>query len=286
MSDFKSFDDFQKELHHLDPEQTVIRESEEIPESGRQIPQTSKLKKNPGKKKARRRWEPYLMGTAVGFLLLAGAVLFLPVPMGDIRLQGNEAVTKEDILFDGDIREPVNVFQISTSQLQERLKKDVRIADAEVSRAFPFYIDVIIAERKPVAVIQEEFGYAFLDQEGMIIQTGDSIRGMDVPVITGVKLDNVLLGDFTQKENVKLALQFLGALSPGGIQVFSEINVGNAESIVAYTRDGIAVRLGDGSAMAERAALAENMVNDVKVRGLSVEYIDASLSSPYIKLKK
>lgn len=28
----------------------------------------------------------------------------------------------------------------------------------------------------------------------MIIQTGDSIRGMDVPVITGVKLDNVLLG--------------------------------------------------------------------------------------------
>lgn len=286
MSDFKSFDDFQKELHHLDPEQTVIRESEEIPESGRQIPQTSKLKKNPEKKKARRRWEPYLMGTAVGFLLLAGAVLFLPVPMGDIRLQGNEAVTKEDILFDGDIREPVNVFQISTSQLQERLKKDVRIADAEVSRAFPFYIDVVIAERKPVAVIQEEFGYAFLDQEGMIIQTGDSIRGMDVPVITGVKLDNVLLGDFTQKENVKLALQFLGALSPGGIQVFSEINVGNAESIVAYTRDGIAVRLGDGSAMAERAALAENMVNDVKVRGLSVEYIDASLSSPYIKLKK
>lgn len=286
MSDFKSFDDFQKELHHLDPEQTVIRESEEIPESGRQIPQTSKLKKNPGKKKARRRWEPYLMGTAVGFLLLAGAVLFLPVPMGDIRLQGNEAVTKEDILFDGDIREPVNVFQISTSQLQERLKKDVRIADAEVSRAFPFYIDVVIAERKPVAVIQEEFGYAFLDQEGMIIQTGDSIRGMDIPVITGVKLDNVLLGDFTQKENVKLALQFLGALSPGGIQVFSEINVGNAESIVAYTRDGIAVRLGDGSAMAERAALAENMVNDVKVRGLSVEYIDASFSSPYIKLKK
>lgn len=59
---------------------------------------------------------------------------------GDIRLQGNEAVTKEDILFDGDIREPVNVFQISTSQLQERLKKDVRIADAEVSRAFLFIL--------------------------------------------------------------------------------------------------------------------------------------------------
>lgn len=57
----------------------------------------------------------------------------------------------------------------------------------------------------------------------MIIQTGDSIRGMDVPVITGVKLDNVLLGDFTQKENVKLALQFLGALSLAEFRSFLKL---------------------------------------------------------------
>lgn len=38
--------------------------------------------------------------------------------------------------------------------------------------------------------------------------------------------------------------------------------------------------------MEAQAKLAENMVGDVKARGLSVEYVDANLSSPFIKLKK
>ena len=32
--------------------------------------------------------------------------------------------------------------------------------------------------------------------------------------------------------------------------------------------------------------LAENMVNDVEARGLSVEYLDANMANPFIKLKK
>ena len=31
---------------------------------------------------------------------------------------------------------------------------------------------------------------------------------------------------------------------------------------------------------------AENMVNDVKARNLSVEYLDANVTNPFIKLKK
>lgn len=46
------------------------------------------------------------------------------------------------------------------------------------------------------------------------------------------------------------------------------------------------MKLGNGSDMAGQARLAENMVGDVKARGLSVEYLDANLASPFIKLKK
>ena len=69
-------------------------------------------------------------------------------------------------------------------------------------------------------------------------------------------------------------------------KAFSELNLGNEDNIRAYTRDGVTVRLGDGSDMAQQAELAENMVGDVKARGLSVEYVDANLASPFIKLKK
>ena len=38
--------------------------------------------------------------------------------------------------------------------------------------------------------------------------------------------------------------------------------------------------------MEKKAALAESMVNDVKARELSVEYLDANLAAPFIKLKR
>ena len=55
---------------------------------------------------------------------------------------------------------------------------------------------------------------------------------------------------------------------------------------MAYTRDGISVRLGNTEDLEEQAVLAENMVNDVKARNLSVEYLDANVTNPFIKLKK
>lgn len=278
MDDFQSFGEFQKELHHANaPAETPAAPREEPPDGP---------PRRPVRRKKRRSIRKYLLAVGGGFAVCAACLLLLPIPVGDVRVYGNESMTKEDVLFDGGITAPVNVFRISTSDLESRLRQDVRVYQAEVKRTFPLYIDVTLTERKPLAAVQEEFGYAYLDKSGMVIRTGSSIRGGDLPMITGVKLDNVLLGDMTGSSQVKTALEFLSGLSPQGIHTFSEVNVGNPENIVAYTRDGIAVRLGDGSSMTARAELAENMVNDVKVRGLSVAYIDASLTSPYIRLKK
>ncbi len=282
MAEFKSFDEFQKELHHgADPAPVLPEPAEERAEKKKF--HIRKPSFHFGKFHS---LKMYALGAAGVIVLAAGALFFLPISFGQIRLHGNEAVTMEDVLFDGAITGPVNVLQISTGDLAARLGKDIRIASARAERSFPFYIDVTIEERKPLAVVQEEFGYAFLDKEGMVIQTAPSIRGVDLPIVTGIKLDNVLLGDRTMGSRMEGALAFMGSLSESGRHQFSEINVGNPEQVTAYTRGGLAVRLGDGSQMEERARLAENMVNDVKARNLSVYYIDASLTSPYIKLKK
>ena len=105
-------------------------------------------------------------------------------------------------------------------------------------------------------------------------------------MITGKKLGNVLLGDQIEETDVIRALRFISCLSEKGAEEFSEINIGNPENFVAYTRDGISVRLGNTEDLEEQAVLAENMVNDVKARNLSVEYLDANVTNPFIKLKK
>lgn len=277
MDEFKSFNDFREEEHREEyapvPGKAAGVETEyaDAPE-GHGGPSASDIK----------RYALIAGGAAVAVFL---ALLLLPVPFGEVRLSGNTSVALEDVLFDGGIKDPVNVLQISTSELKTRLEKDLRIESAEVSRSFPAAIEVRLTERVPLAVVQSQFGYVYLDRSGTVIRTARAIRDLNIPIITGVKLEHMLLGESVTKKEVLSALTFIDHLSSQGAGLFSEVNVGNAERIVAYTRDGIPVRLGEGDRMDERAALAENMVGTVKTRKLFVEYIDASLTSPFYKFR-
>lgn len=285
MDNFKSFNDFLKEQH----EKSINTESK-VPnkpiDPAPEFPEISVEKKKHKKHTYSMGSRKYLFFGIVVFIILMITVFFLPVPLGHISLKGTNVITLEDVIFEGEIREPVNVLQIDSSKLEYRLSKDIRVESVTVQRKFPFELVVNIQDRKPLGIVQYEFGYAFVDKNGIIMDTTHSIRAVDVPMITGEHMGNLLLGDSIDSGDLTHALDFLNNLSPEGLKVFSEINIGNPDNIKAYTRDGITVRLGDGMDIAKQAHLAENMVGDVKARGLSVEYIDANLNSPFIKLKK
>ena len=281
MDHFKSFNEFRKDQHG----RGEARLTERVPESPISVLEESR-KKAKKKKIHHASSRIYVFGTAAAVSAVFLALFFLPVPLGNISLSGTEALTAEDVLFEGRIRQPVNVLQVSSSELAQRLSKDIRVEEVTVSRKFPFTLEVDIKDRKPLGIIQDEFGYAFVDKTGMVMDTAPSINQVDVPLITGKRMGNLLLGDTVASGELEQALDFLNHLSPEGLKVFSEVNIGNSDNIKAYTRDGITVRLGSGNDMAGQAQLAENMVGDVKARGLSVEYIDANPGSPFIKLKK
>ena len=286
MSDFKSFEEFRQDIH---PDGESENENIGSPKSGRDDPGNKKIRKKKRHPKIDRdegnAWKRYALITAGVVASVFCIFLFTPVPFGHIKITGNEDITKEDIYFDGELEEPVNILRISGATLKVRLEKDVRIKSVDIDRS-AFELHIRITERKPVAIVQEESGYAFLDFDGVVINTSESIRGADLPMITGLKLNNLLLGDRVEKSEVKIALDFLKNLGPVGQNMFSEINMGNDENFIAYTRDGVPVRLAKGDHIAERAKLAENIAGDVKARGLRVEYIDADVNSPYIKMKQ
>lgn len=47
------------------------------------------------------------------------SLFFLPIPLGYIDLEGTEVLTTDDVIFEGRIRQPVNVLQISSSDLEK-----------------------------------------------------------------------------------------------------------------------------------------------------------------------
>lgn len=306
MNEFKSFEDFRKEQHDSQangtetgdrgtsyPDGGSSRDADPQNPSSLYQPEID-TPEHPGlppkhHKRHRRRENKIrlFMVLFAAFIVIAAAVLlFLPIPFGTLQVTGSQEVTYDDVLFEGQIRQPVNVLQISSSDLKNRLENDLRVASASVARTSPFSMTVTIEDREPIAIIQGEFGYYFVDKTGLVIHQAAAIKNGNLPMVTGRKIDNLLLGDHVADQDMNKALAFLNHLSPEGEKVFSEINIGNPNNILAYTRDGITVKLGSGEDMAGQAELAENMVGDVKARNLSVEYIQADLSSPYIKLKK
>lgn len=292
MGKFKSFDDFQRTIHKgLDRQENhketnfisnVNNDSTELP-----LELSNKnIKKKRRKIRIKKKWKTrFMMGCAVFFIILL-SFLFLPLPFGDIRVTGSAVVTRSDIIFEGKIKYPVNVLQINISNVKQRLLHDIRVSSIDIKRSFPFYIDVIVHDRTPYAIVQGDYVYAVLDKNGRVMDTQTSISGLDLPIITGKKLGNLLLEDIVQEESINKALQFISSLSQDGFKQFSEVNIGQPNNIIAYTRDGIAVHLGSGEHIDKQAVMAENMVGDIMARGLSVEYIEVNLTSPFIKLKK
>ncbi len=284
MHEYNDFENFQKKIRN---EHVNVSENDNKDLNNKNF-DDKKIRKVLKKRKKHKKNKKFkvLFYLIIFIIIIVVALLFLPIPFGNLTVTGNDIIKTEDIFFEAEIKKPINIFQIRTSNVEKRLLNDIRIEEVDVSRQFPFTINIKVKERKPLVIVQGEFCYAILDKTGLVIETETSLKKANYPMITGKKWGNLLLGDTVSESDVLLALKFINSLSEDGVKLFSEINIGNKDNIIAYTRSGIAVKLGNGKNIADQAKLAENMVGDISSRQLSVEYIDANTSSPFIKLKK
>ncbi len=120
-------------------------------------------------------------------IIIVVSLLFLPIPFGILTVTGNDIIKTEDIFFEAEIKKPINIFQIRTSNVEKRLLNDIRIEEVDVSRQFPFTINIKVKERKPLVIVQGEFCYAILDKTGLVIETETSLKKANYPMITGKK---------------------------------------------------------------------------------------------------
>lgn len=284
MHEYNDFENFQKKIRN---EHVNVSENDNKDLNDKNF-DDKKIRKVLKKRKKHKKNKKFkvLFYLIIFIIIIVVSLLFLPIPFGNLTVTGHDIIKPEDIFFEAEIKKPINIFQIRTSNVEKRLLNDIRIEEVDVSRQFPFTINIKVKERKPLVIVQGEFCYAILDKTGLVIETETSLKKANYPMITGKKWGNLLLGDTVSESDVLLALKFINSLSEDGVKLFSEINIGNKDNIIAYTRSGIAVKLGNGKNIADQAKLAENMVGDISSRQLSVEYIDANTSSPFIKLKK
>ena len=175
------------------------------------------------------------IGGAVTLVLVG--LFTLPIPFGSLKIVGSDKVTVQDVMVAGDIHEPVNILQISTEKLKTRLSKDLRVEEAQISYQLPLTMVVNVVE-------PAQFGYLTLDSKGQVIASEPAIQDTSVPMISGVKAGNILLGDTVVDKPILAALEYLNSLDEETFKNIAEVNIGDPDAIMAYTVSGVQIRLG------------------------------------------
>ena len=230
----------------------------------------------------RKESKPAVWKVVIGACLVIG-LFTLPLPIGQIQVTGTSQLTSEDVVHIGDLGYPVNILRVRTGALEERLQKDIRVDTAHVSYALPLTLQVDVKERKALVVVPSQFGFVSLDRNGMVIASSATIPDTTVPIISGVRLGNALLGDTIEAEGIRGAIEYMEAFTEEGRKKIGEINVGDADKMIAYTVEGLPIHIGDRNNLEEKAKITTDMLVDIAQRHVSAEFIDVNIKSPFIK---
>ena len=223
-----------------------------------------------------------LITLIAGFLFIKSSYFHV----GSVIVEGNKYVSVEEIYRIANIPESVNIFNLNTGNIKTRLLHDLRIAETDVSRQFPGTILITIKERKPVAYIASNYGFLELDRQGVVLAVYKNIKQVNVPMITGIRLENQYIGDKIENIGIKKIVEYLSMLDEVTLNKFSEVNLKNSEQIIAYTVDSMYIRLGSSEQITNKATLTNEILHELSDKKRPIEYIDLNFSSPVIKFKQ
>ena len=227
-----------------------------------------------------------------GLLLLAVAVVagYLLINssyfvVSSIIVEGNHFVPEEEVLrLAGFSDQPLNIFRFKPAEIERRLKRDLRIASVNIERRLPATVIISIKERQPLAYVASGYGFVQIDRDCLVIGAFKNFKKIEVPLITGVRLGNVFVGDRIDAPQVVNVVSYLANLDPKALAMLSEVNA-RPDGFTAYTLNSVEIRLGNGEQMPEKAQWTNTIMAEIAEKQPAIEFVDLTSSPPFIKLR-
>ena len=223
----------------------------------------------------------YLLGTAAVIAVLIYSPLFT---FQQLIVRGNVRLNEAELCEIARIHYGERLFEVKTDDITTNLLHDLRIESAIVRRQLPNKIEMEIVERVPVATVACDYGYLDFDRQGKVIASYRTLKGADIPIITGVRLRDLYIGDDNNNAQITYVIAFLAKIDPTDIGQISEVNITVPSAVVAYTKSALPIRLGQLEHISEKAGLTQDFLQDQKTTRHTVEYVDFSYDAPFIKL--
>lgn len=216
----------------------------------------------------------------VAIVLIVATVVVLLGPLMHIdRVEVNDLKNMTMAQVEEIAGNPIgqNLFLYRTGKAEQELSYYPYVQSVEIKRHFPHWIEIEITERQPAGVLLNNGSYLQFSKDGVLLDNTRSLTHQSLPLITGFSMEEVPSPGEAFKDNARFSdiLKIVNACSDDLLTMIQEINIKDRNNILAYTSQGIEVRIGNVDDIEARMAALDDIMNQVILSGIIEDPIEA-----------
>lgn len=192
-------------------------------------------------KKKKRRKKRYLLRFLIFILICVGAYFLLHIEyftVDGITVAGNKDIPDKEILKLSELNTGENIFDVHPMAAQRRIKKNLYIEDADVSRKLPNMIEIVVKERSGKAQFIKGKKFVVTDNDGRVLDIAKEVQ--KVTLIENVKVERARIDKEIRVENTAVydkSMAMIASMEAGDLY-FKKILIEGSE-VEAYIFDGL-----------------------------------------------
>jgi len=247
------------------------------------------------RKSKKKRRKNFKIPTPVIYILLVavGLYFFIHSPVfgiKNIKVLGNNLLEEEKVLSLSQLTVGQNIMKIKKEEIIKRISVHPFVKEVEIKRRLPSTIEIHVLERKPVGLLVCQDGFIQVSEEGYFLALVHDIGDYFLPVLSGINLEQLPgPGQLIDNEGLNVALGLIKESSPELLNTLVEINIADKRHILAYTMDGIEIRLGSLENITEKLSDLHQILEDFAKKGINaktIEYLDLRFAGPPVIKRK
>lgn len=226
--------------------------------------------KNIQQEKRKKRMKSFLKWIILITIVIGSFVFFLFSPIFNIQtrtVENNSIVSSEEIIQLSGIQIGENLFSIPNLKVKNNIKKNAYIEDIEIKRKIPNEIVIQVKERKPTYVLEKEGKYAYINNQGYILEISD--HKPNLPVIISYQTTDFETGKrlvVEDLEKMEVVLKIVENAKVNGIaDLITQIDIKDITDIVlTMEEEGKTIYIGDATDINTKVLLLKKCLEGEK----------------------
>ena len=195
----------------------------------------------------------------------------------DIRVRGNQHLARGEVLAILEGLRGEHILATNLNAWRQRLLGSPWIEYAALRRLLPSTVEVVIRERRPLALARLGGNLFLIDDEGLVIdEYGPNYAQLDLPIVDGLTSSPPANGPTIDPTRAYLATRVVAALGPRPdlLQRVSQLDVSNPhDAVILLDQDPAFVHIGEDEFL-ERLQAYLDLADALRARVPEIEYAD------------